>query len=494
MFPQYTTLSRAVGARQRASSVDAAWGRMLDVHDADSYHGHATRPAFMKADPMFNGVQYTDRDKATQQLVALVSTGTPRDIVSRNSPGPVSDDYDPDMISKLLGMNADATAFATNGMPLCVAIMASGGSARAMISCAGLLLDANADINAECRGPERVGTTLLAETIRANDVAAVRAMIELKANVNGSSCMSADANPIAVALHHSPPCLGLLLGAEADPNIQLGDERYTPLLLACALCDEASVSLLVLFGANVDAWDARYGAVPLALAEYNGTSVIASILLDAGARADIEDCVQAVVNAVEKKDWQSGFRTYEAWREGVAKIRFLRHCAGAKGATDTDKAIYRSIHDFCDTEASALNNSVRQEDSEYGMPPELKFVQQTVHSDRSKYGELNRWIDRYQKRAMKAGNPFDHGIWYDKWVESNDPSVVALREEIYTDRVADFLKTHSPEPLPRTDDGVPIRHEVGDRSDEQDFMPCETSLRRPGDANLSTYLPYTFGQ
>ena len=132
------------------------------------------------------------------------------------------------------------------------------------------------------------GDTRLADAANRRDIAAVRALLAQKVDVNGTG---RDGTP---ALHYSvrvgdTETARLLLGAGADAKLasRLG---LTPLALATANGDAAMIALLIEAGANANELDPA-GETPLMLAARAGTVDAVKVLLDRGATVDALDRV-----------------------------------------------------------------------------------------------------------------------------------------------------------------------------------------------------------
>ena len=132
------------------------------------------------------------------------------------------------------------------------------------------------------------GDTRLAEAANRRDVAAVRALLAEKVDVNGTG---RDGTP---PLHYSvrvgdTGIARLLLAAGADAKLasRLG---LTPLALAASNGDAAMIGLLLDAGANINELDPA-GETPLMLAARVGTVDALTVLIDRGATVDALDRV-----------------------------------------------------------------------------------------------------------------------------------------------------------------------------------------------------------
>jgi ankyrin len=132
------------------------------------------------------------------------------------------------------------------------------------------------------------GDTRLADAANRRDIAAVRALLAQKVDVNGTGRDGTPALHYAVRVGDAETAR-LLLGAGADAKLanRLG---LTPLALAASNGDAGMIALLVDAGANANELDPA-GETPLMLAARAGTVEAVTVLLDRGAQVDALDRV-----------------------------------------------------------------------------------------------------------------------------------------------------------------------------------------------------------
>src|SRR5262249_50997806 len=140
----------------------------------------------------------------------------------------------------------------------------------------------------------------LFQSIRQNDIAAIRALLRKGAAVNTKDADGA--TPLMYAgLHGSPECVKLLLARGADPNAR---NAAGVTALMWGISDIRKVRPLLEKGAEVNA-QSKAGKTPLLLAAgYNGAIDIVKLLLEKGADLAAKDQggANAVVLAAEGGD------------------------------------------------------------------------------------------------------------------------------------------------------------------------------------------------
>jgi ankyrin repeat protein len=139
------------------------------------------------------------------------------------------------------------------------------------------LLERRADVNA----PQADGMTALHWAAYHDDLSTVELLVRAGANVSAANRYGV--TPMSLACTNgNGPMVELLLEAKADPNAPLpGGE--TPLMTASRAGSASAVKALLAAGASVDAKDDRRGQTALMWAAAEGHAAVAQALIDGGA-------------------------------------------------------------------------------------------------------------------------------------------------------------------------------------------------------------------
>ncbi|HTW63583.1 MAG TPA: ankyrin repeat domain-containing protein [Bryobacteraceae bacterium] len=127
----------------------------------------------------------------------------------------------------------------------------------------------------------------MADAAQQDDVAAVRALIREKANVNAPQGDGMTALHWA-ATNDDLPMLEMLLAVGANVNAQTRLADVTPLFMASKTGDPAVIEALLKAGASATAPDG-HGTTPLMLAAASGSANAVKVLLDHGADPNAKD-------------------------------------------------------------------------------------------------------------------------------------------------------------------------------------------------------------
>jgi ankyrin len=153
------------------------------------------------------------------------------------------------------------------------------------------LMQQRADVNA----PQNDGTTALMWAVRHDDLATVDLLIRAGARVSASNRDGATPLQLA-AINGSAPMVEKLIKAGADPNAPLSATGDTALMMAARTGKTGALNVLIESGANVNARESWGGTTPLMWAVSERHADAVKVLVDHGADVNARSNYVAAAN------------------------------------------------------------------------------------------------------------------------------------------------------------------------------------------------------
>jgi ankyrin repeat protein len=209
----------------------------------------------------------------------------------------------------------------------------------------------------------------LVEAVRAGDIAAVRKLIELGADVNSQERKLVGLNAGEPKLLRMTPLLwacmepktevvDVLLQSGADPE-RSDEEGWTPLMVAAAHSNYRCIKSLLRAGARAASRNKK-GETPLEIAAYLGDTPDVLLILEATERTPEAPAIVAKAYDMASKRFGEGSGSHTSTR--VLAIHNAVHQGSAKGLLADAIVSKRSVDGLC-TEAS-LDGNVNAPDAE----------------------------------------------------------------------------------------------------------------------------------